>query len=179
MSEPVTGRIAKPAKPPATRYRIARSAAQIYVAVQGLANMKSAPLLATFLDRARSEGVRSAYIDLSGCAGMDSTFMGLLVAQAQSFAEAGGRFVVVKPNDASLKLLRMLGVDEVVTVVAEAEVPTAEYVDLSGDQAVDERARMALVREAHVHLANLNDTNKAKFGAFLQALDADLERKKS
>lgn len=181
MSEPGTGRIVRTPKPAApavpSRYRIARNATMVYVRAEGLANMKTAPLLNAFLARARDEGVRSTYIDLSGCTGMDSTFMGLLVGQADSFREAGGRLAVVKPNELCLRLLRMLGVDEVVTVVAEVEVPSAEYVDIQGDGPVDQATRTDLVREAHLHLSSLNEENKAKFGAFLSALDADLAKK--
>jgi anti-sigma B factor antagonist len=182
VTEPGTGRIVRTPRPsvpaaPPTRYRIARSATMVYVRAEGLANMKTAPLLNAFLAQARDEGTRSAYIDLSGCTGMDSTFMGLLVGQAQSFHEAGGRLAVVKPNEQSLRLLRLLGVDEVVTVVAEVEVPSAEYIDIHGDTAVDQATRTNLIREAHQNLSSLNDENKAKFGAFLSALDADLAKK--
>jgi anti-anti-sigma factor len=180
MSDSQTGRIVR--KPvggaPPTRYRIARSATMVYVRVEGLANMKSAPLLHSFLAQVRGEGTRSAYIDLSACAGMDSTFMGLLVGNSQAFSDAGGRLAVVKPNELCLRLLKQLGVDEVVTVVAEADVPTAEYHDINADQAVDQKTRTDLVRQAHQNLASLNDENKAKFSAFLAALDADLAKKK-
>lgn len=159
------------------RYRIARSSTMVYVRAEGLANMKTAPVLHAFLAKALDEGVRSVYVDLSGCTGMDSTFMGLLVGNAQGFSEAGGRLAVVKPNELCLRLLLQLGVDEVVTVVADAEVPSAEYIDIDGSGAVDMRARTELVREAHENLASLNDENRAKFSAFLKALDADVAKK--
>lgn len=160
-----------------TKYRIARSSTMVYVRAEGLANMKSAPVLHAFLAKARDEGVKSVYVDLSGCTGMDSTFMGLLVGNAQSFSEKGGRLAVVKPNELCLRLLRQLGVDEVVTVVAEAEVPSAEYIDIEGSAAVDMKTRTELVRQAHQNLASLNDENRAKFSAFLKALDDDLTKK--
>jgi len=183
VTEPNTGRIVRTPKPSGsggslTRYRIARNATMVYVRVEGLANMKSAPLLHAFLAKARDEGTCSSYIDLSGCLGMDSTFMGLLVGNAQAFNEKGGRLAVVKPNDLCLRLLRQLGVDEVVTVVPDVEVPSAEYIDIAGDTAVDMKARTDLVRQAHQDLASLNDENRAKFGAFLKALDDDLAKKK-
>ncbi len=183
MNEPGTGRIVRTPKPPAgpavpTRYRIARNATMVYVRAEGLANMKSAPALHAFLSKARQEGTRSAYIDLSACLGMDSTFMGLLVGQAQAFGEKGGRLAVVKPNELCLRLLKQLGVDEVITVVPDAEVPSAEYTDISGDGSVDQKVRTDLVRQAHKDLASLNDENRAKFSAFLKALDEDLAKKK-
>lgn len=162
-----------------TLYRIARSSKMVYVRAEGLANMKSAPVLHAFLAKALDEGVTSVYVDLSACTGMDSTFMGLLVGNAQAFAEKGGRLAVVKPNELCLRLLIQLGVNEVVTVVADVDVPTAEYVDIDGAAAVDTRARTELVRQAHVNLASLNDENRAKFSAFLKALDDDLARKKT
>lgn len=160
-----------------TTFRIARSSTMVYVRVEGLGNMKSAPVLHSFLAKARDEGVKSVYVDLSGCAGMDSTFMGLLVGNAQAFTEKGGRLAVVKPNELCLRLLRQLGVDEVVTVVAEVEVPSAEYVDIDGATAVDIKARTDLVRQAHQNLASLNPENRSKFSSFLKALDDDLAKK--
>jgi anti-sigma B factor antagonist len=180
MIEAGTGRIVRTPKPGAakpTLYRIARSGTMVYVRAEGLANMKTAPVLHAFLSKARDEGVRSAYIDLSGCLGMDSTFMGLLVGQAQAFADAGGRLAVVKPNELCLRLLKQLGVDEVITVVPLVEVPSVEYIDLAGDSAVEQAARIELVRQAHQNLSSLNDLNRAKFSAFLTALDEDLNKK--
>lgn len=161
-----------------TTFRIARSSTMVYVRVEGLGNMKSAPVLHSFLANARDEGVKGVYVDLSDCAGMDSTFMGLLVGNAQAFAEKGGRLAVVKPNELCLRLLRQLGVDEVVTVVSEIEVPSAEYVDIDGATAVDMKARTELVRQAHQNLASLNPENRSKFSSFLKALDDDLAKKK-
>lgn len=175
-----TGRIARRQSSisgPPSRYRIARSATTVFVQPEGMANLRTAPLLHAFLSRARDDGARSVYVDLSVCTGMDSTFMGLLVGQAQSFAESGGRLAVVKPNELCSKLLTTLGVDQVVTVVPAVEVPTVEFVDMDSTQAISDEERTRLVRKAHQDLAALNEANKAKFAAFLDALDADLAKK--
>jgi anti-anti-sigma factor len=161
-----------------SRYQIARSGALVYVRAEGLANMKNAPLLHAFLMKARDEGVRSVYIDLSATTGMDSTFMGLMVGMSQCFFEVGGRVAIVRPSPQAYKLLKTLGVDEVVTVVPSAEdVPTAEYLNLEGDADLGQRERAELIRQAHQHLAGINDGNRAKFAAFLQALDNDLKKR--
>jgi hypothetical protein len=70
----------------------------------------------------------------------------------------------------------MLGVIHVVTVVADVVDPGLQFYDLPAAPAAATLERMELVRRAHQSLASLSETNRAKFSAFLAALDADLRR---
>jgi hypothetical protein len=173
-----------------TSYQVARSADTVYVRVQGLANMKNVQVLDAFIT-AEVTGAATLLIDLSGCTGMDSTFMGLLVGTSQRLkgqAAAGptvadptatnhhGRLVLVNPTEANLKLLAMLGVSDVVPVISGAVLPALDFVTLTADPGLGPLQRMELIRRAHQNLIALNDANRAKFATFLEKLEADLAK---
>ena len=173
-----------------TSYQVARSADTVYVRVQGLANMKNVQVLDSCIN-AEAEGAVTLIIDLSGCTGMDSTFMGLLVGTSQRLkghtvagqpvagrtaAGQTGRLVLVNPTEANLKLLHMLGVSDVVPVVSGSVLPALDFVTLTADPSLGPMQRMELVRRAHQNLVALNDANRVKFAAFLEKLEADLAK---
>jgi anti-anti-sigma factor len=160
----------------ASSYLVARHGHVIYVRAVGLANMKNAPVLDAFLGAEVTEQVHTVCIDLSACTGMDSTFMGLLVGSQQRIRPNGGKLVIVNPAEGNLKLLQMLGVADVLPVLEGCELPVLEFVTLGGGANLSQVQRMELVKRAHQNLIALNDANKAKFAAFLQALEADLAK---
>ena len=160
----------------ASVYLVARHHDVAYVRALGLANMKNAPVLDAFLTSGADGHIQSVCVDLSACTGMDSTFMGLLVGSASRLRDAGGKLVIVNPTESNLRLLRTLGVADVVPVLEGCQLPTLEFVSLSGSSSLGTLQRMELVRRAHRNLMELNETNQAKFAAFLKALEADLAK---
>jgi anti-sigma B factor antagonist len=162
--------------PTANSYLVARHGQVLYVRAVGLANMKNAPVLDAFLNTECDALVHTVCIDLSACTGMDSTFMGLLVGSSQRVRPHGGKLVVVNPTDNNLRLLRLLGLADVLPVLLGCELPVLEFVTISCAPNISPRERMQLVQRAHQHLITLNDTNKAKFTAFMTALEADLAK---
>ena len=157
-------------------FLVARSDRTVFVRSTGLANMKNAPMLDSFLTAEIDHGASTICVDLSSCSGMDSTFMGLLVGYAKQLDGAGGRLVIVNPSQGNLRLLRMLGVTLVVPVLENQPEPAVELVTLASDPAMSPLQRMELIQRAHQHLLKLTNTNEAKFSAFLQALERDLAR---
>ncbi|MCS6970422.1 MAG: STAS domain-containing protein [Planctomycetota bacterium] len=164
------------ARPP-TRVLLARYQDIAVVRFEGPGNMQVAPALQALLEDVRAAGTQAVYVDLARCTGMDSTFMGLLVGQAQAFAGIGGRLAVVSPSELCVRLLRQLGVDQVVAVIAEATTPEVAFVEVPARIAVPAERRAALIRQAHQALIALSEENRARFSAFLEALDADLRRR--
>lgn len=160
----------------ANHYLVARHGHVVYVRAVGLANMKNAPVLDAFLAAEVDANVHTVCIDLSACGGMDSTFMGLLVGSSQRLRPHGGKLVIVNPTEHGLKLLRLLGLSDVLAVLEGCELPVLEFVTLSGAANLSPLQRMELVKRAHQNLIALNEANKAKFAAFLAALEADLAR---
>ena len=163
-------------QPQPASYQIARMGATIFVRAVGLANMKNAPMLDLFLQSEIEQEARMVCIDLSVCAGMDSTFMGVLVGYAQLLGTRGGKLVVVNPSDGNLRLLDMLGVSAVLPVIRRTERAELEFVNLPASPTLGPMQRLELVRRAHHHLVAISDDNRAKFSAFLQALEADLAK---
>ncbi len=157
-------------------FHAARHGARLYVRVIGLANMKSAPVLDAFFRKELTDGATTICVDLAGCTGMDSTFMGLLVLYAANTQEVDGRLVILNPTETGNKLLCMLGVDAVVNVVRGVQLPEVPFVHLEPGIGLGDPQRIALVKKAHESLAALSAANQAKFSAFLLALDRDLNR---
>ena len=157
-------------------YKVARCDATVYVRAIGLANMKNTPMLDAFLREQLDQGASTACIDLSACNGMDSTFMGTLVAFHHRFTDAGGKLVVCNPTEGNRKLLEMLGVSAVLPVVSSGIVEALEFYLLESTGHVAPVLRARMMKEAHEHLVSLSESNRAKFSAFLGALEADLKR---
>ena len=159
-------------------YFVARLERTVFVRSIGLANMKNAPMLDSFLREAIGQGALRVCVDLSACSGMDSTFMGLLVGFSQELVKAQGQLVVVNPTTQNLRLLDMLGVSDVLPVVAQVDPAELEFVVIPANPTVSPAERMDIVRRAHQHLIGLNTANEAKFAAFLTALEGDLAKRR-
>ncbi len=160
--------------PAVTNYLVARDGAHVYVRVTGLANMKNAPVLDAYLNSELERHAELVCVELGQCGGMDSTFMGLLVGFGTSIGLTGGKLVVVNPGVANLKLLRLLGINEVLPILDGCELPELRFVTLACQADQNQLMRMQLIKRAHENLVALNDTNKTKFSQFLAALDKDL-----
>jgi anti-sigma B factor antagonist len=159
-------------------YFVARLERSVFVRSVGLANMKNAPMLDSFLREAIGQGALQVCVDLSACSGMDSTFMGLLVGFSQDLVKVKGQLVVVNPTAQNLKLLDMLGVSDVLPVVAQVDPAELEFVIIPANPTVSPAERMDIVRRAHQHLIGLNAANEAKFSVFLNALEGDLAKRR-
>ena len=157
-------------------YQVARLGSTVFVRSVGLANMKNAPMLDSFLREVIRHGALLVCVDLSSCSGMDSTFMGLLVGFSQELSEVKGRLVVVNPTEQNQRLLDMLGVSEVLPVVAQSSPTELEFVVIPASPMVSPLQRLEIIQRAHQHLVELNQTNVTKFSAFLEMLEVDLEK---
>lgn len=155
-------------------FLVARSEQTAFVRVKGLANLACAPLLEGFLLAEAEKGMTMAFVDLGECKGMDSTFMGVLVGSHFTLRETGGRLVVVNPTDSGNKLLDMLGVSKVMPVLEAHPLPEVAFFPLQGSASLTNMERVELIRRAHEHLVQLSGANRARFAAFLAAIDRDL-----
>ncbi|TVR11238.1 MAG: anti-sigma factor antagonist, partial [Planctomycetota bacterium] len=125
-------------------YLVSRSGVAVYVRATGLANMANTPVLEAFLTEELALGVQVVCIDLSECIGMDSTFMGTLVAFHHRLQAQNGRFMVVNPSNGNRRLLDKLGVSAVLPVLGEHSVPDLQFVRLRND------GPMSAVERAHL-----------------------------
>ena len=156
----------------------------VILRVEGRGSFKLAPSLKKFLRKLIDEQkVDRILLDMSGCLGMDSTFMGVLAGLAGFVRRESPDtvFRLVSLSEKNEKLLRTLGVDRVVDYAA---APSPE------DRALMERtetARTALKNdvsdrldtatttlEAHQTLVDINPDNLAKFESVLELLQEDV-----
>lgn len=152
------------------------------IKVAGRANFNSSIDFKTLLNDLRSKGYEFFVLDLSECALMDSTFLGVLAGFGLRLSPAKGqqgarRMQLLNPNPRILELLETLGVLDLfhvamgeVTVPPECREVTAE----AGDHSRKEVTRACL--EAHETLMSLNSANASRFKDVAQFLAEDLRR---
>jgi anti-anti-sigma factor len=130
------------------------------------------PLRETLLARLEeSSDVPAVYVDLSQCAYMDSTFIGLLVATDRKLQKgSGGRLHVMQPSGECLDLFRQLGLQDILIIETLITPPPRVMKDLGeapGRPAAD------FVLRAHEALMETSEEARRKFGL----LHDELERK--
>lgn len=168
----------KPSK--SAPFEVARSDDAIYVRIRGLGSMSNAPTLEAFAETAIGEGARKFVVDLEHCTGVDSTFMGLLLTIANRLREADGGdpsgVVLINVDDHARKQLSSVGVDAFLTLLeGRTKLPSRlQLTELTGLAASD-KERLKLMVRAHRELIAADARNRAKFGAFLDAIVAELE----
>ena len=159
-------------------YSIARFEKTAYNRVYGLANLKNAPVLSAFMETEIADGVVGAYMDLSECRGMDSTFMGTMVAVSNKLDSVGGGLVISNPTEHCARLLDMLGVAAVIPVRDDVTTPDVNFVPLDCDVDLSQDKRMSVVKRAHEHLIALSKENESKFRPIIQAFEKEMDEKK-
>jgi anti-anti-sigma factor len=181
-SESARGR--SPARP-ASSFEVARTGDVVYVHVAGLGNMSNAPALKEFVDAMLKEGFRRFVIDLDGCRGVDSTFMGTLLDIATT-AREGARpssgsddgepgVLLVNVDDHCRKQLGSVGLDAFIPIrPGNAKLPEGIEMRELAIRDVPAPERVKLILKAHQELVAIDARNKEKFGAFLRGLLKDL-----
>lgn len=89
-------------------------------------------------------------------------------------AKAGG-VIAVNVSKECRELLALLGVDQFVKIGGRLELAALETVELPGRQYSPEERRK-LIYEAHKSLVEIDRRNQERFGAFLDALSAELSK---
>lgn len=170
--------IVEPMKRNSAPFAAARSDEAVYVRIHGLGSMTNAPTLEAFTSQQLEQGARHLVFDFAECSGVDSTFMGLLLTLSNELRErhaTGGGVVLINVDEHARKQLSSVGVDAFVTLKEGATrlpdkltLTTLELVPTS------DRERLKLMLRAHKELVAADARNKAKFGAFLEAIVAEL-----
>lgn len=164
-------------KQPPPSFEAARSGDALYVRIRGLGSMKNAPTLETLAVKAMDEGARRMVFDFVKCAGVDSTFMGLMLSLSSDLKElGGGGIVLINVDDHARRQLASVGVDAFVTI-KDGETKLPRKLKLTPVEATltSESKRLKLIVKAHKQLVASDERNKAKFGAFLEGILAELE----
>jgi anti-sigma B factor antagonist len=138
----------------------------VMIRIEGRANFQNSGALRDFFTEMVQQGKVRFVIDFLHCAGMDSTFLGVLAGSALQLRRMNppGSLVLVRVGPRNLELIRNLGLHRLLTVdagdfpmnFAQADAPLA-----GSDRSQVETARLCL--EAHENLVAADEGNRAKF----------------
>ena len=154
------------------------------IRVVGRGSFKSSSALKKFGVLAIEKGCREVRMDLESCAGMDSTFMGVVAGLAVRLRrEKNGDLVMFNMNPKNLNLIRTLGLDRLVrsfeaaAPAGQSEAPSVPARELSKLEAepADKRMTAETMLEAHEELIRLLPENLPKFKDVIAYLKEDLK----
>lgn len=117
-------------------------------------------------------------LDFQQCAGMDSTFLGVLAGAALELRKLAppGSLVITRPGQRNLELIRNLGLHRLLTIEpgpVSADGCNTALECKPGTE--DENARMVL--QAHENLVHADEANRGKFQDVLTFLRSKVEGK--
>ena len=156
-----------------------------WIRCEGKGSFMNSPAMKEFGDRRIASGERCLVVDLGGCTGMDSTFMGTLAGMAARLsARDHGVLHIADPGSRNRRSLEDLGLDFLV----EIDPPNAVWrgnLD-SIRSALHDTAtvpptglvqRAKHVLEAHQTLSDTNEKNARTFSNVVSMLEAELAEK--
>jgi anti-anti-sigma regulatory factor len=155
-----------------------------HIRITGRANFTLGVEFKRLLDELDANGFKRFVLDLSDCALMDSTFLGILTGfglkQQQKYGENKPSVVELSnPHERVAELIENLGVIQLFTVTRQRSGPLEKLRELPHQAAQptrEETTRTCL--EAHEILAAANPENAAKFKDVTRFLAEDLKRMK-
>ena len=156
-----------------------------WVRCEGKGSFLNAPRLKRYGEERAEAGERLVVVDLGGCTGMDSTFMGTLAGLALRLRKAGGGALhVAAPGERNRASLEDLGLGELLAVDppeawwrGRMEEARAGLVPLGEPQVLTDRQRAEQVLEAHRVLSANHEPNARKFAGVMQVFEQELATK--
>ena len=151
----------------------------MYARITGLANMNNCMTFQDFSTVLLESGYERVIVDLARCTGMDSTFLGVLAGMATHIEERKAPLVVIiNASSSNLETLDDVGLTNFVEVHKETvEIPEIETYRID-DDTVPDMDRVEFIKECHEKLIRIDERNQQKFGPLIQAMAAELARKK-
>jgi len=139
----------------------------VLVRIEGRASFQNSGCLRDFFTALTAKGRTRFELDFRNCAGMDSTFLGVLAGAAielRKFKQPAS-LKVTHLTTRNLELMRNLGLHRLVTIETAPAAPAAPVEPATplscAPQTELESARMVL--EAHETLVAADEANRAKF----------------
>jgi anti-anti-sigma factor len=145
----------------------------VVIRVEGRANFQNSGSLRDFIAEMLGHGKTRFVLDCEACAGMDSTFLGVLAGAAISLRKASpeGSFVVLRPGARNLELMRNLGLHRLLTIDGgEAATGETRCDMLLGARRLSQAENARLVLEAHENLVSADEANRTRFEDVLSFL---------
>jgi anti-sigma B factor antagonist len=131
--------------------------------------------LRKFFEEQTKSGQKRYILDFQDCAGMDSTFLGILVSIALEIRsnEDGGSFVLLNLRGRNLETVRNLGIHQI-TEISSDEVNSLEQLDKLGDDS-STSVSSDTIYKAHKTLMSLNEKNLKVFSDVVSYLEQKKE----
>ena len=156
-----------------------------WIRCEGKGSFMNSPAMKEFGDSRIASGERCLVVDLGGCTGMDSTFMGTLAGMAARLsARDNGVLQIADPGTRNRRSLEDLGLDFLVEIDPPAAIwrgnlgPIRESLkDCAPAQAAGRAQRAKHVLEAHQTLAETNEKNARTFSNVVSMLEAEIAEK--
>ncbi len=153
-----------------------------FIRITGRANFTLSVNFKIVISELRDRGFRRFMLDLTECATMDSTFLGVLAGHAMGSgidpkAEAAVCVQLLNPNARVTELLESLGIAHLFPTCRGSGAQEMQFTpaaETDGHPSREEIAKTCL--EAHQILMALNPENVAKFKDVAQFLAEDLKR---
>jgi anti-anti-sigma regulatory factor len=143
---------------------------EIFLKVEGRATHVVGPALKRCLLELEARGMRAFRLDLSACALMDSTFLGVLASTCLRLRDQpGSRFVLEAVSGRNLEQLRTLGIAHLFEVRSESSTapPVLHPLPL---QAESTDSWAEVIGEAHDALARADASNATRFQDVIELL---------
>lgn len=147
----------------------------VVVKVLGKANYLNCNSFREFVETIVAGDCRRIFIDFSKCKGMDSTFLGILAGTAIELRklDPSGELAIGNLSERNLELICNLGLQNLLTVIDEAESPEGNL-DALENREVSEAKQ---ILEAHRNLTKADKENEAKFQDVIAFLQNQVEGK--
>ncbi len=156
-----------------------------FIGISGRANFTSSVDFKTLMSELLQKGYERFVLDLTECALMDSTFLGVLTGfglkmNGQQSGRDGKMVELLNPNARLAELLENLGVLHLFNVT-QGNVPARGNAEpcnqVSATTSREDMTRNCL--EAHQVLMNINPANASRFKEVAQFLSEDLKKLKT
>lgn len=154
---------------------VAASGSDALIKVVGLGDMHLAPTLDDLTLMLSREKCKHLALDLSDCSGMDSTFMGTLISINVRFSEDGCWMCLINVSPDNQALLKMLGVWGMVSVRERFDVQPVKTAKIRPPAEDFAEKRLSIIKLAHQRLIELSESNRERFGPFLDSLKAEID----
>lgn len=148
-----------------------------FVRVHGRATFKIGPALKQFGATVLEKGCRRIIVEMQDCAGMDSTFMGVLAGLATQLKKSEGEVILRNISDKNAFLIKMLGINHLIRIDTAdgAENPMPDR-SMSLPIGMDKKQMTQTMITAHEALIEADPDNMIKFKDVLVFLKEDLSR---
>jgi len=157
-----------------------------WIRCEGKGSFLTSPAMKAFGEARIASGERCLVVDLGGCSGMDSTFMGTLAGMAARLSALdGGRLQVADAKERNRRSLEDLGLDFLLDI-DPPEAPWRGFVqqvrELLGPAVpagTTDVERAVHVLEAHRMLSMQSEENARKFSGVVSLLESELADKRA